>query len=375
MFYNDSPAPSAVPTHSALLPTIEEFPFPSVARKLSWNAARGTGAARPSLIPFFGAGASAASSPKPAGDQGAIARGFPKGRDLALDLAEQANGVARNFPDAMDLGKSARYYEIIVGRNELREELHGRFHRDAKDMDATIQDAITSAGANMFFTTNYDALIEHSLSRRGAKFVVAVEVIDPIELRVVMGGQARIERVTHTKLLLFDYRGGAKLGELKAIQREQFDPHEYLSEDCSIVYKMHGSVCPQPPHSQFLISDKDYVNFMLNRSGTMLPAKVAAYVQTRNFLFLGYSLRDWNFRLLFAKLSDSQNANGRRNAARSKETDVRPNDAGSFAVMLHSSRMDQEIWQASSVRIFSGELSDFAVKMVKAVQNLKQNNL
>ena len=362
---SQSKSPDDIPNNSQVRP-IAQFPYERVANKLSWDETRWPGGNRPSLVPFFGAGASSSVGQALAKD-GSPSALFPKGKDLARRLAKDANPCSPSFndEDAADLGKSARYYEIVVSRDDLRNDLHKEFSRTANNLDATVQDVLTGVGANMFFTTNYGTLIEQALMRRKAKFVVVVEIIDPFDFCVDAEGKRQVERITHRKLLLLDSRVEASHPRPEPVHREQFDPHEFLTEDCSIVYKMHGSVCPNPSQSQFLISDNDYVNFMLNRNATMLPAKVAAYVATRKFLFLGYSLRDWNFRLLFAKLSGSHLSSRRSNAAQAT-------DGKSFAVMRDSSPMDQEIWSKSGVQIFSGELSTFARDMRGVMDRIAQ---
>ena len=53
-----------------------------------------------------------------------------------------------------------------------------------------------------------------------------------------------------------------------------------------------------------VVTDEDYINFMSNalsedREKKHLPLHLEALLTTSTILFLGYSLEDWNFRLLF----------------------------------------------------------------------------
>src|SRR5436190_23443741 len=94
---------------SQLLP-----PYPFILDKL--NASR--------VIPFLGAGASLG------GSRGIWKKGdkfLPLGSELANHLAETTQ-----FPseEAIDLTKVAQYYNVVIGRKGLNDELHDIFNCD-----------------------------------------------------------------------------------------------------------------------------------------------------------------------------------------------------------------------------------------------------
>jgi hypothetical protein len=66
-----------------------------------------------------------------------------------------------------------------------------------------------------------------------------------------------------------------------------------------LVYHLHGH---EPVVDSLVITEDDYLDFMVNISqrSTLIPAVVLDAMTDNTLLFLGYSLNDWNFRVLFA---------------------------------------------------------------------------
>lgn len=72
-----------------------------------------------------------------------------------------------------------------------------------------------------------------------------------------------------------------------------------------LVYHLHGHY--DNPQSLVLTED-DYLNFLVNlstESQTVLPHAIRTALATTSLLFIGYSLSDWNFRVLFRGLIGS----------------------------------------------------------------------
>lgn len=74
-----------------------------------------------------------------------------------------------------------------------------------------------------------------------------------------------------------------------------------------LVYHLHGHY--DTPQSMVLTED-DYLNFMVNFSSdqNFLPPPIRSALAGTSLLFIGYSLSDWNFRVLFRGLIGSQAA-------------------------------------------------------------------
>lgn len=75
------------------------------------------------------------------------------------------------------------------------------------------------------------------------------------------------------------------------------------SPERPLVYHLHGHL--RDPHS-LVLTEEDYLEFLVNIATARhsddrerLPSAILAALTTRPLLFIGYSLQDWTFRVLF----------------------------------------------------------------------------
>jgi hypothetical protein len=74
------------------------------------------------------------------------------------------------------------------------------------------------------------------------------------------------------------------------------------------------------------------------------PAIFAEPFQSSHFLFLGYSLKDWNLRVILNRLQNETR---------------RPMDITSWAIQYKPSLMERRFWQNRRIEIYDMNLSDF----------------
>jgi len=119
---------------------------------------------------------------------------------------------------------------------------------------------------------------------------------------------------------------------------------------------MHGSVHRQHPGQpdDVIITEDDYVDFMVNSGGSVSPyfppASLTAAYKQRRFLFLGYSLYDWNFRA-FLRVLTLRNALSARAVRRH------------WAIQLNPQPLEAELWRHRNVNLYDGSLADFCDRM------------
>jgi hypothetical protein len=112
-----------------------------------------------------------------------------------------------------------------------------------------------------------------------------------------------------------------------------------------VIFKMHGSLDrTDKDNDAFLITEEQYVDFLGRPENGQIPPMLAAVMKQRNFLFLGYGLKDWNVRVMLRKLSL-----GRNPADRIK----------SWAIVRKPSRAETELWAAQDVNVYDVDLCDF----------------
>lgn len=268
------------------------------------------------VIPFLGAGASLRIKPADSTKTDYL----PSGAELATQLAEKAD-----FPknETIDLAKVAQYYSLIGGRSPLYRDLHSIFDHDYPI--TPLHSYLASIDKPMLIvTTNFDDLMERSLIEQNRKFDVVIHTCDPDN----MGD----------KLLWIEH------GQEKPVEVQ---PNKlYIDLDTvTVVYKMHGGINRQAPdRDQYVITEDDYIDFLTRMTkNKAIPAIFAEAFQLRHFLFLGYSLRDWNLRVVLNRIQASR----------------RSSDITSWSIQFKPSIMECNFWQNRGVKVFDMALDDF----------------
>ena len=136
-------------------------------------------------------------------------------------------------------------------------------------------------------TTNYDDALERALADRG-------EACD---------------------LLWYEAKRGAACGHflhrgddgVVAIER----PNEYFDlslDDRTVTLKLHGAVDRKDPTlDSFVITEDNYIDYLTRGDiAGQLPVTVRERLGDSHFLFLGYSLRDWNLRVILQRIWGQQ---------------------------------------------------------------------
>jgi hypothetical protein len=130
---------------------------------------------------------------------------------------------------------------------------------------------------------------------------------------------------------------------------------------------MHGAIDPtNHRRNSFVITEDDYVSFlsrMTNR--TAIPSDFKLRFLNSSFLFLGYGLNDWNFRLMLKRLSDpdefpattlgKENGDARKHQLSGQKW--------SWAIQKNCTQVDKGIWEMNDVRIFDLDLNEFVEKL------------
>jgi hypothetical protein len=119
---------------------------------------------------------------------------------------------------------------------------------------------------------------------------------------------------------------------------------------------MHRTVVRESDEwDSFVITEEDYVEFLSRMTtNTAVPALFYPYFRERSFLFLGYSLRDWNLRVVLKNLSKYLT---------SQRTGGDDDDGVPWAIQLKPSALEQRLWLRKRVSIFDMVLDEFVRKM------------
>jgi hypothetical protein len=246
------------------------------------------------VVPFLGAGVNLCGRPEPAPwKPGPWAPGeyLPSGAELAAYLAQR---VDYPYDDITNLLRVSQYVDVMLGDGPLYQELHDVFdadylptpvHRLLASLPALIR-ASPSSKAKYFpliVTTNYDDALERAFVEIGEPYDLVVYIADGPErgrfLHTSPEGQTQTIAVPNT------------YGELR------FDQHP-------VIAKIHGAVGRGvEDRDSFVVTENHYIDYLSHTDiAKLIPVTVAYRMRKSHFLFLGYSLKDWNLRVILNRL-------------------------------------------------------------------------
>jgi hypothetical protein len=188
----------------------------------------------------------------------------PFGSALSKQLAERCKVLERYPKESVtNLQRMSLFFEMAKGRKQLVEAITSAVHEGKKPSPALR--GLAELDFPLVITTNYDRLFERALGDAGKEPVVSIYSPEAHETE--------------------DYSGPTPTG------KQPF------------VCKIHGDV--GRPDS-IVITDEDYIKFVLRMSDKPpydpVPMTFRYFFQKWTTLFVGYSLVDYNLRLLFKTL-------------------------------------------------------------------------
>ncbi|WP_344647886.1 SIR2 family protein [Cryptosporangium japonicum] len=205
-------------------------------------------------IPFIGAGACAGS--------------LPTGSALAARYADE---YEYPFADRHDLARVTEYAAYKVGdavdlKRRVARDLAAYRSPDFDDLD-TPHGLLARYPIPLFLTTNYDTFMTEALDRRS--------------------------KAATTTVCTWHRESAGRAA----------DPRP----DTPVVFHLHGAIT-EP--ASMVLTQHDYARFLLALAvdqgfdkKALVPTKIRPFLTHRPLLFIGYSLRDWSFQVLWRGLT------------------------------------------------------------------------
>jgi hypothetical protein len=289
------------------------------------------------VVPFLGAGASFVNRPQGAKWSPDKPEFLPSGWDLSSALADETAFPSTDDHDRGDLAKVTSYYVEMAGRRPLRERLremlnhpyeYGAIH------DFLAKDVRTPL---VIVVTNYDTLVEQAFQ----------EAEKPYDLVVYPADRKDIANS------MIWWPHGASEPEIVKPNELDID-----LKSTNVIYKMHGTILRETDEwDSFVITEEDYVEFLSRMTMNMaVPSLFYPHFRERSFLFLGYSLRDWNLRVVLKNMSKLLTA---RPGPANGDDEVLP----SWSIQLRPSELEQRLWASKRVNIFNLALDEFVARL------------
>ena len=248
---------------------------------------------------------------------------------LGTDLAELSAHLAGRFDyplsDRAALPRVAQYVAIMRGSGPLYDELHAvlsqqdlpptQVHRFLAGLPPLLRER--NVPHQLIVSTSYDLALERAFLEAGEEFDVVA---------YLAAGRNR-GKFCHIR----------PDGTGTLIDR----PNEYATELSlerrTIILKLHGQVDSRLERAweSFVVTEDDYIDYLAQTEvANVVPVALAAKLRRSHFLFLGYTMADWNLRLLLNRLWGDQ-----------------PLSYRSWAVQAEATPLEREFWRRRDVDV------------------------
>jgi DNA-binding SARP family transcriptional activator len=256
---------------------------------------------------------------------------------LGADVAELTTRLAETFeyPSNGDtLPRVAQYIAVMRGSGPLYDELHALLEANRPPTPvhrffAALPPLLRERGAphQLIVTTSYDLALERAFLDVGEEFDV---------VSYLATGRNRGK---------FCHVGPDGTGTLIEV------PNTYATELSlerrTIILKLHGQVGQTADDRQwesFVVTEDDYIEYLAQSEvASVVPVALGAKLRRSHFLFLGYTMADWNLRLLLHRLWGDQ-----------------PLSYRSWAVQPEPMPLEREFWRRRDVDVLEIPLERYA---------------
>jgi DNA-binding SARP family transcriptional activator len=255
--------------------------------------------------------------------------------DLTLRLAERfeypANGGA--------LPQVAQYIAVMKGSGPLYDELHALLDPDLQPtvlhrFFAALPPLLRERGAphQLIVTTSYDLALERAFLDAGEEFDV---------VSYLAAGRNR-GKFCHV----------APDGTGTLIEVPNTYATELSLERRTIILKLHGQVSRSADDREwesFVVTEDDYIEYLAQSEvASVVPVALGAKLRRSHFLFLGYTMADWNLRLLLHRLWGDQ-----------------PLSYRSWAVQPEPMPIEREFWRRRDVDVLEIPLERYVTALAQ----------
>ena len=132
---------------------------------------------------------------------------------------------------------------------------------------------------------------------------------------------------------------------------------ELSTERRTVILKIHGAVDRKEEASErdsFVITEDHYIDYLTKTDLSRVPLMLAKTLRTTSFLFLGYSLSDWNMRAFMHRIWNQRNV-----------------QRMSWSIQFDASDLEKTFWANREVEIHNISLVDYIGELERHVSVLE----
>jgi len=293
------------------------------------------------VTPFLGAGVNLCGRPEGELFTWKEPRFLPNGSELAAAIAEKFKRMRPGDEDSQgshDLSRISQWVSMMSGdETRLTQFLHSIFdgpfpstpmHDLLAGHPARLRQSGLPANDQLIVSANYDDTLERAFDTVG----------EPYDL------------VAYYRGAFVHWPAGADRGNDDPVVIDDPQSYHAIDEDHgTVILKVHGLVHER--WESFVITEDDYIDYLTRTEvNRLLPVNILNRLKRSSFLFLGYSLRDWNIRAILHALSRDQLQKRH------------------WAILLDPEDVEQALWEKRNVRMVEIPFDEFVVKLNEEVE-------
>src|ERR671936_604268 len=263
---------------------------------------------------------------------------------LGADVAELTTRLAERFEypaNGDTLPRVAQYIAVMNGSGPLYDELHtlletGLPPTSVHRFFASLPPLLRERGVphQLIVTTSYDLALERAFLDAGEEFDV---------VSYLAAGRNR-GKFCHV----------APDGSGTLIEVPNTYANELSLERRTIILKLHGQVGQNADDRRwesFVVTEDDYIDYLAQSEMTsVVPVALGAKLRRSHFLFLGYTMADWNLRLLLHRLWGDE-----------------PLSYRSWAVQPEPMPLEREFWRRRDVDVLEIPLERYTEALARHI--------
>jgi DNA-binding SARP family transcriptional activator len=257
---------------------------------------------------------------------------------LGTDVAELTVRLAERFgypgeDEAATLPRVAQYVAVMKGSGPLYDELHELLDADLPPTAlhrflASLPPLLRERGVphQLLVTTSYDAALERAFEEAGETFEI-------VSYLAAGRNRGRFCHITPD-------------GKGRLIDEPNIYATELSLGRNTVILKLHGQVerTPAREWESFVVTEDDYIDYLSQTDvAAAVPVSLAATLRRSHFLFLGYTMADWNLRVVLHRLWGDQ-----------------PLSYRSWAVQPEPKPLEREFWRRRDVEVVELAFEEYA---------------
>ena len=234
--------------------------------------------------------------------------------------------------DLLDLARVSQFVALTTDEQQLYDDLHDIFasqydandlHRFFAEIPKLFREHNLDPPYQLIVTTNYDDALERAMSDQGEEFDLFYYGSDQ-----------------HGKGWFWHTKPDGSTSQVKDAMKYGAD----LLEKRSVILKIHGAVNrTDRDRDSYVITEDDYIEYLADAGiSGLVPASLKAKMRQSNFVFLGYSMRDWNVRAFLQRVWSE-----------------RQRGVQSWAIQLNPDTLERRFWEKRSVEIHEVPLEEY----------------